>query len=289
MDGSKKKNLQLLIHMTSDNKITLIIPDLHHRHEMAERIIKHVGADEVIFLGDLFDNFNDTPAMVESSARWLKWSVNQPNRIHIFGNHDYQYAYDYKKLRCSGYEGWKYNIIRDIVSTNTWNKIKWWYFLDNTWLLTHAGLTSYNLPFTSHGTREEFYKNINTYLEEELIKAFRKIANGELTWIFGAGHARYGSFPYGGITWCDFIHEFQPIGGLHQIFGHTPLSQEAVWATIDNSSGYPQRYPSSMFTSTDFNNIDNSYNLCLDVHGNISWATWNNKTKDITINNYAEL
>ncbi len=276
--------------MTSDNITTLIIPDLHLRHEQAERIIKHVGADKVVFLGDLFDEFYDTPEMVENSATWLEWSVNQPNRIHVFGNHDCQYAFDYKKFRCSGYEEWKHHIVKDIVSNSTWEKVKWWYFLDNTWLLTHAGLHVNNLPFqlNSHTTRLKFYDKINTYLETELIDSFRKIANDQLTWMFGAGHARYGSFPVGGIIWCDFRYEFKPINGLHQIFGHTPLSHDTVWSII-NTVGDSQISPSCMFTPTDFNKIDTTYNLCLDVHGNINWAVWNNKTKTITIGNYTEL
>src|SRR5512137_860474 len=127
-------------------KITLIIPDLHHRWHQAERIISTVGADEVLFLGDYFDDFGDNPEMVKDTAEWLESSVNKPNRIHLFGNHDQHYAFDYRTFRCSGYEQWKHFIIKDNVNPVIWKKLHWFYFLDNRWLLTHGGLHKLNVP-----------------------------------------------------------------------------------------------------------------------------------------------
>jgi len=42
-----------------------------------------------------------------------------------------------------------------------------------------------------------------------------------LHWFYGVGHARGGNLKAGGIVWCDFDHEFQPIDDLRQIVGHT--------------------------------------------------------------------
>ncbi len=40
---------------------TLILPDLHLKVEQADKIIKHVGADKIICVGDVFDDFGDNP------------------------------------------------------------------------------------------------------------------------------------------------------------------------------------------------------------------------------------
>ena len=128
------------------NKITLIIPDLHLKWKQAEKIIASVGADEIILLGDYFDDFNDDPASVKETCEWLEASVAKPNRIHLFGNHDQHYAYPYRSFQCSGYAQWKYFIIHDSINPKLWDKVKWFHFLDNRWLLCHGGLHELNVP-----------------------------------------------------------------------------------------------------------------------------------------------
>src|ERR1041385_7456274 len=123
-----------------EEKCTLILPGIHHKWELAEEIISKVKHDNVICVGDYYDDFNDTPEMVQDTCDWLVSSVSKPNRIHLFGNHDMGYAFSNRNLQCSGYEQWKYFIIHDLVPRSTWDKLKWYYILDNTWLITHAGL-----------------------------------------------------------------------------------------------------------------------------------------------------
>ena len=90
-----------------DNRHVLIIPDIHLKWERVNRVINHVGADEIIFLGDYFDDFNDTPEQVDEMVSWLEHSAKQPNRIHLFGNHDMHYAFSDAGFQCSGFEQWK--------------------------------------------------------------------------------------------------------------------------------------------------------------------------------------
>lgn len=128
------------------NKRTLILSDIHHKVDQATKIIKHVGADEVICTGDVFDDFNDTPDMVKNTCEWFEWFLNQPNHIFIGGNHDIHYMFPYRSFQCSGYAQWKYFIIHDMINPKLWEKLKWYHFLDNRWLLTHAGLHKLNVP-----------------------------------------------------------------------------------------------------------------------------------------------
>ena len=81
----------------------LIIPDVHNRWELTEKLIKRVKADKVILLGDYFDDFYDNAQIVADVADWFHFSINQPNRIHLCGNHDLHYWFkDNEHVRCAG-------------------------------------------------------------------------------------------------------------------------------------------------------------------------------------------
>jgi hypothetical protein len=274
------------------SRTTLIVPDIHHRWEQAEKIITAVGADDIIFLGDYFDDFNDTPEMVEATSKWLISSVNKPNRVHLFGNHDVHYAFSYRTFQCSGYEDWKYFIIHDLVPSEIWDKLKWYHFLDNRWFLSHAGLHKQNVPgkiSVLRNDREKFYKAIDDYLQKEIHTAFRNGANNQASWIFNAGHSRGGFNRVGGITWCDYEREFFPVKGLNQIVGHTPQGLGfPKWCVLDTDEkiSYP---PYEFWTPLEktLDDPEKSVNIDLDVHGNTHYGVWNGKK--LSVGSYKDL
>lgn len=275
------------------NKISLIIPDLHHRWYQAERIISSVGADEVIFLGDYFDDFNDTPEMVRETCDWLENSVKKPNRVHLFGNHDQHYAFPYKTFQCSGYAQWKYFIIHDTLPREVWDKLKWYHFLDNRWMLSHAGLHKLNVPesiLSKRNDRQVFIKELSEWLDHEIRLGFQNGAKGNGSWIFNAGHARWGSQRVGGITWCDYQREFNPFKGMNQIMGHTPTDKGKPWhwtrIAPDGNVLHPQ-YKDWHPTPEQLDNPELSTNICLDVYGNTHWGVWNGRR--LEIGNYKDL
>lgn len=258
---------------SKNNRSVLIIPDIHHRVDQAEKIIKHVGADEIIFLGDYFDDFNDDVEMVKHTCDWLSASVEQKNRIHLFGNHDVHYAFTNRQFQCSGYAQWKYFMIHDNVERKVWDKLKFYHILDNTFLLTHASMHKRNLPkeiSNLHADRKKFYSEIASYLDANIIKGFR----GE-SWIFGAGHSRGGNQPVGGIIWCDYTQEFYPVSGLNQIFGHTPQGNGTPKWCIKTGEEKPYFMASNKSTPKTFTDVNTSINIDLDVHGTTHWAVWN--------------
>src|SRR5690606_22035145 len=67
---------------------TLVLPDVHNHFAEAEAQIARHPADRIVFLGDYFDSFDDTPAMAAATAEWLKDSLAKPDRLHLWGNHD---------------------------------------------------------------------------------------------------------------------------------------------------------------------------------------------------------
>jgi len=271
-------------------KITLILPDLHLRWRHADKIIKHVGIsdeDEIIFLGDFFDDFGDDPNSIGEMCDWLEDSATKPNRIHLFGNHDLHYAFAHNQFPCSGYAQWKYFLIHDrFEGLKIWDKFKYYHVLDGKWLLTHAGLHQNWVPkeiAELHVDRPKFLKALTAYLDQEIVKGHR-----DESWMFHAGHSRGGFQPVGGISWCDYTCEFHPVKGLNQMLGHTPQRQAAVWTYLKGNSK-PTRHPINAPwkpTPSDYDDVQRSYNICLDVHGNMHWAVWQNE--DLTFGNYRE-
>lgn len=271
---------------------TLIIADLHHRWEQAEEIISKVEHDDVIFLGDYLDDFNDTPEIVQDTVDWLESSVAKPNRIHCWGNHDIHYAFPYKAFQCAGYTQWKYFIVHDRINPKVWDKLVWYTFLDNTFMLSHGGLHNLNVPAeiaAKYKDREKFIASLDNYLQTEIRKGFRAGADGVKSWIFNAGRARFGNQRVGGIIWCDFEREFYPVKGLHQIVGHTPQGLGfPKWCRIAKT-GEIFHHPYDMFTPTleNFNDPEQSINIDLDVYKNTHYGLWDGQK--LTVGRHIDL
>ena len=118
---------------------TLVIPDIHNHIASADRWIAEFPADQILFLGDYFDSFHDTTEMAETTARWLKASLQQPNRIHLWGNHDLAYAFpENRHLRCSGFSEEKEAVISAILTDHDWEQLKLFHTERDT-VFTHAG------------------------------------------------------------------------------------------------------------------------------------------------------
>ena len=65
----------------------LIIPDLHEARNLdaVENALRREQPTRTIFLGDYFDQFGDTPDDASRTARWLKASLAETNRVHPLG------------------------------------------------------------------------------------------------------------------------------------------------------------------------------------------------------------
>jgi len=206
---------------------TIIISDLHNRVDWIEPFLSSVEYDKVIFLGDYFDDFNDTSRDVKRSAKWLKQSLKIPNRIHLFGTHDLWYRFPFNRyLQASGNTGKKLDVINTILTEKDWKLLKFYHF-EQTFLLTHAGLHS------SFVSNNDPISSLDSLLFEALIE----IKDGEISPILDAGFARGGINPFGGITWLDWHDEFEPVPYLNQIVGHTQLKHPQEFS-INNSKNY---------------------------------------------------
>jgi hypothetical protein len=266
---------------------TLILPDLHLRWAQAQKIIDNVPHDEVIFLGDFFDDFGDDPQQVGEMCDWLEAAVKRKNWRFIYGNHDLHYAYAYRHLKCSGYADWKYFIIHDrFDGRKIWDRFEWYVVLDGKWLLTHAGLHESNVPkdiAKLHTDRPKFLKELSSYLDAQA-----RLGLQGHSWCLNAGSSRGGHQAVGGIIWCDFNDEFYPVKGLNQIFGHTPQGQGARWCCQKGKSK-PSLHPIELWKPNQkgFNDVEQSFNVDLDVWKNTHWAVWDGE--ELTFGNYNKL
>lgn len=193
---------------------TLIIPDLHNNWVWAESIISKENPDYVIFLGDYFDSYGDegNSELVVQTAQWLARSTKEPNRIHLFGNHDIWYASGDPRVHCPGNNEHKRWLINCYFKD--WHKIRTHYWLDN-WLCTHAGLTR---PLWK--ALEPTYITVKDLMDD----VDRSTDIHVLLRLIGKG--RGGTSDHGGVLWCHFednpdYNEFFDIPGIKQIFGHT--------------------------------------------------------------------
>lgn len=198
--------------------ITLVIPDLHHKTDLAERVIANTPHDKIVFLGDYFDHFDDTPLDAERTALWLRDSLNKPNRIHLFGNHDLPYWFPSKLTWCPGWTPAKDSIVRRVLTENHWQQFRFFY-LEQGVLLSHAGITHYLFDQWLSKAKENWPEQLAAE-QKACINAIQSYTNH---WMYQCGRDRGGQQPVGGLLWCDVRFFRQGEGYPPQIFGHTPV------------------------------------------------------------------
>jgi len=183
--------------------IIQIIPDIHNKVITAELMIDQANADRIVFLGDYFDDFNDTPQIAYNTAEWLKDSLNKQNRIHLIGNHDIGYMTNGVD-GCSGWQPDKQFFVNKVGVP--WEKMREYCWVDD-WLCSHAGLTRSFMSAYNH-------KNLHiTQFLDNIIENYPYRLRQ-------ASPYRGGRDSHSGIFWCDY-DEFEDIPNIKQIFGHT--------------------------------------------------------------------
>lgn len=196
----------------------IVIGDVHQHHQRAEELISS-WEGPVIFLGDYFDQFSDTPDDAIATARWLKDSLCNPKRIHLTGNHDIHYMLPIESnMYCSGYTPEKHKAISSVLTNEDWRKLNFFHAENNCWF-SHAGITYHWFSHPVLGLTEDTVKGIVAQGIEDIRN---RIYNGNgLRAINAADHYRGGWFRKGGLLWNDWRNsDFIP--GITQVVGHTP-------------------------------------------------------------------
>lgn len=203
----------------------LIIPDIHQHLAIADRMLERGGAEEVdriVLLGDLFDDFYDTPADTANAARWLlaKRDRYGEKLVPLIGNHDLPYlescqaAKEYGYLPhgflpfngCPGYAKEKAAALLKATGPD----------FAELWRLHHR---EQGVLYTHAGANARQANDLEKVTPALLANLRRHHP------LFEAGR-RIGLSGEPGILWRDFS-EFRGAPGLPQIFGHTPHRRRA--------------------------------------------------------------
>jgi len=192
---------------------SIIIGDIHNDTISAQKICdKHTDANEIVFLGDYFDDFDDCAYNLKQTADWLLESLSHKNRIHMLGNHDVHYFCPNKQIIGSGFTNGKLKEFNNHPISKTLFNFKLSYYTQD-YLCSHAGIYPSLIPIT--------VKDIPVWLQFEEQKILENMKRNIISPLLKVGFSRYGSEMFGGITWLDWNEEFEPIEGLNQIVGHT--------------------------------------------------------------------
>lgn len=222
---------------------TLIIGDIHNRIEYADAMIAEFAERPllVVFLGDYFDDFGDSDANAEITARWLKNKMDNPPEgvtfTFLIGNHDLPYFFPELGLGCSGFTKSKYIAVQSIMPERKYRDQLFLHTWVGKYLITHAGLT---LPLAKDMLQDPVMVDDPYYDIECTLYDLRndmdveELDTGKHP-LLQAGADRGGDNAHGGILWCDF-NSIVPIPGLKQICGHTPGKRSRHKQTDEHSS-----------------------------------------------------
>jgi hypothetical protein len=237
----------------------LVIPDIHNRIGVVDKILAtEKGYDKVIFLGDYFDGFGDTPSRIREVAEWLKPKLWDDNFICLYGNHDISYFFG---QICSGWSYPKNEVIHSVLAPTDFKRLNFFWQAQG-WLFTHAGLHPMYLPPTWKESTVTT-RNLKNYLMKETEDCLTRLQIGGEHWFYRCGDSRRYQplgIKAGGILWCDVREEFEPVPNIRQIFGHTPSSRYPILV-----AGNLKRM-SGLEVLTEAIAPKNGWDVCLDCH-----------------------
>ena len=224
----------------------VVIPDIHNRVGAAEAVASRYPDHTKVFLGDYFDDYRDNPCIAKLTADWLRWSVYQPDRIHLMGNHDLPYIRPTMFTTCPGWTRDKYAVVNKVMLEADWARLELLRIiqLDRPLILSHAGLTLASIHGVADandvevGGRFEHLRELSVadHLEEINMKA----RNCEQAIMGGWYHSwlaqgrRMGRPEAAGPFWLD-MRDHHPVNGIDQIVGHT-LIDEPVKLCLPNAT-----------------------------------------------------
>lgn len=190
----------------------VFIGDVHGKVNAVEAALSKDG--HKVFVGDFCDSFDRSVDDHEKCLVLVLDAIESDEATAIFGNHELSYLMPYPH-RCSGYSTSMEQMLRPHQKRIRDSFVP---FLEigYDWLVTHAGL----------------HPDVAIALPETWESEFQN-PNSPMHWI---GRSRGGRHPIGGMFWCDFNDEFQPIDGMNQVFGHTRHRTRDIRTKTGNNS-----------------------------------------------------
>ena len=208
----------------------LIIPDVHQNLRWLETVLG-LGKDceGLIFLGDYLDPATDDPGLA-SPAETLDFLENvavewQERAVFLLGNHDLHYLESMRYIARSqapeprlygcgaSWSGEIANQVAEKKDLTLFKRLQLFATCQGH-LISHAGVD--RTFWKKRGEAADALRSLAVQADY----ALSHIDTLALP-ILGAGKARGGNYPCGGLTWLDWEREFEDALPLPQIVGHS--------------------------------------------------------------------
>ena len=216
---------------------TLVIPDVHQDINWVRRILdKETDFDELVFLGDYFDDYAPQPfSSAKNVAKYLHEVAETYDPTFLIGNHDAQYlvfrrSCPQRKYEPTAFErhwmtgGYSRNRCQDInrhLTTSVTDRLKLAKYTQG-FLLTHAGVLDQLWDHVQDVSDLSGDRTVNRFVDT--VNAYTSnlsFYTGSPCFYVGSCRDNVNPGPYPGLLWCDFDVEFTNTLGVPQIVGHT--------------------------------------------------------------------
>lgn len=181
----------------------IFIGDIHGKSEIVEEALSKEG--KKIFVGDFIDSFDRSIKDHRKCFELVLAAIKTGEAESIFGNHELSYLMT--QHRCSGHTSARRYLMQEF-ELEIRKHFKPYILLRKDFLVSHAGLT------------KQIWDR-NSLSLETLPQALAEWWPDPRSPMHQIGQCRGGSDPTGGLFWCDFNQEFEPVPELTQVFGHT--------------------------------------------------------------------
>lgn len=193
----------------------LFVGDIHGDLKLLEKIISKYGNQDLHFIGDYVDSYSNSLEDQAKCFEIIYKRILKGESDGLLGNHELSYLHE--KMRASGYNYELYPHCQKLYNLHSsFPEIHPFkshiYYPEHKLLITHAGLSNWIWKVFVKDS-----ENLGLVLTE-----WQKDIDSPAYYI---GRCRGGKQKTGGIYWCDFNKEFEPIMGLNQVFGHTPVKK----------------------------------------------------------------
>lgn len=151
----------------------IYIGDIHGRNTWKNVVNLHSDADNIVFVGDYFDSYDDisTDEQIDNFKAILEFKKAFKGQVHLLiGNHDHHYLPSVGYTGTSGYQSFSANDIGELFNTNM-DSFSMAVMVDNV-LCSHAGVSpiyAKNMGWNGTDSIVEFLNDLFKYQPRKFI------------------------------------------------------------------------------------------------------------------------
>lgn len=198
----------------------LVVPDSHLKIEVIEHgleLAKKHRAENIVLLGDYFDDWMSMPSQYDDMLKYLKDIMRTvPNVIALYGNHELSYM----GFPCSGHMRAVQKELNKALAND--NRFLFCVAIDGV-LYSHAGVCVQWLKQNGLITQNELRLKLPTGKGADLLESNINGA-GSMDVFNKIGPSRGGN-DYPSPLWADLTELIADAAPIKQVVGHTPVKE----------------------------------------------------------------